>query len=1109
MKRNFYLILFLFFLGGYTANAQNLISNGSFESDFSGWNNLAGDGAQATFSLETADKVDGNKAMKVEVTTAGANPWSIQNISNAWSSETGKTYTLSFYAKAAANGTSLRVVQQTQTYAQQEFILTTSWQKYEWTFTAQEAGLQLRFNFLQAGTYYIDNINIPGLTPPAQLPNLITNGSFENNFTGWTNLVGSGANATFSLETTDTNDGSKAMKVEVIKPGSNSWDVQSIGSAWKSETGKQYTLTFYTKTATVGSSFKVIQQIGGSYAERIITPTSSWQKYEWIFTAGADGLQLKFHFPNAGIFFIDNINIPAPVVNLIPNGGFENDFTSWTHHANPGAATFSIETADKAEGNKAMKAEVITPGPNPWSVQSINSAWLSKTGQQYTLSFYAKAATAGSSFKVIQQKTTYAEQVINLTTSWQKYEWVFVAQEDGLELKFHFPTAGTFYIDNIYIPSTGSSAEPAPEPYTPTGPPIATGKPKFLGGVYSQSQVPNFNNYWSQVVPENAGKWGAVEATRDVMNWTELDASYKLAKDNGYPFRFHVLIWGNQQPAWIENLPPAEQLEEIKEWYAAIAQRYPDIDFIEVVNEPTHDPPLKLNANDQGSGNYIEALGGNGETGWDWVLNSFRLAKQYFPNTKLMLNDYSVENTVVGAQRYLHIVDLLKQENLIDIIGIQGHAFSTQGASTATLTSIMDMYAARNLPVMITELDIDGLTDQIQLNEYKRVFPIYWEHPSVMGITLWGYRPGHWRTNQGAYLAHANGAERTALKWLREYVQSGNNVNTPVITPNQVLQVSEAAINGAEVGTVKATDADANTTFNGWKIVGGTGASIFTINASTGTVKLSTNPGFDFEQNPASYTLVVTVHDGFTTSTPKTVTVKVGNANDNPPVITAAMSFSIDGGSCNVLGKATATDADDTNEPEFTTFQNWQITGGNGANIFAINGTTGQISIANPALLNFSNKTYNLLLTVSDGANSSTAAEVNITIADRLFVCHKGNVIQVSKHAVPALLSQGDCLGQCAGNTNNNARMASPAAAEPNQLRIYPNPAKGAVTIDLGVNEDHIQSVAVQDAAGRLVMQLQVSRAQTLVIPGNQLKPGIYLFRMQGDKVINRKVIIE
>ena len=44
----------------------------------------------------------------------------------------------------------------------------------------------------------------------------------------------------------------------------------------------------------------------------------------------------------------------------------------------------------------------------------------------------------------------------------------------------------------------------------------------------------------------------------------------------------------------------------------------PNIDQIEVVNEPLHDPPR----GPDGNGNYIEALGGNGvDRDWDWIIN--------------------------------------------------------------------------------------------------------------------------------------------------------------------------------------------------------------------------------------------------------------------------------------------------------------------------------------------------------------------------------------------------------------------------------------------------------------------------------------------------------
>ena len=358
----------------------------------------------------------------------------------------------------------------------------------------------------------------------------------------------------------------------------------------------------------------------------------------------------------------------------------------------------------------------------------------------------------------------------NLTQTFQ-----IGGRENGLDFdKFVFGLTGVYFtVSNLNNGQPGSTTPPPP-PYTPPGPPIATGKAKFLGSAYSNpNQKPNFTAYWNQVTPENAGKWGSAEPTRGVFNWAELDSAYKTAKDNGFPFKMHTLIWGSQQPLWLDNLSAADQLTAIKNWFSQVAQRYPAIDIIEVVNEPLHAPPNKGN----GGGNYINALGGNGTTGWDWILTSFRLARQYFPaSTKLWINDYSIVNSTASTAQYLQIINLLKAENLIDGIGEQAHAFTTFGTPASTITTNLNTLATAGLPLYATELDIDGPPaetsqgDLVQLNEYKRVFPLFWEHPAIKGVTVWGYRPGHWRTAQGAPLVYANGAEKAAMVWLRQYV---------------------------------------------------------------------------------------------------------------------------------------------------------------------------------------------------------------------------------------------------------------------------------------------------------------------------------------------------
>ncbi len=296
--------------------------------------------------------------------------------------------------------------------------------------------------------------------------------------------------------------------------------------------------------------------------------------------------------------------------------------------------------------------------------------------------------------------------------------------------------------------------------------PLADGQDKFLGCAWSPNQNVGFTTYWNQVTPENGGKWGFVEPIRDQMNWNEMTAAYNLAKNNGFLFKNHTMIWGNQAPSWIETLDDSTQLEELKEWFAATAAGFPDMEFIDVVNEPLHAPPSSI-----GKGNYSKALGGNGTTGWDWVIESFRLARQYFPDSKLLINEYGIINSQSETNRYINIIELLMADSLIDGIGIQCHAFNTAFATVATMKANLDLLAATGLPIYVSELDIDGPDDITQLKEYQRVFPVFWEHPAVAGVTLWGFRVNLWRHDQKAYLVNSTGSDRPAFTWLKAYVK--------------------------------------------------------------------------------------------------------------------------------------------------------------------------------------------------------------------------------------------------------------------------------------------------------------------------------------------------
>ncbi|HYQ04126.1 MAG TPA: endo-1,4-beta-xylanase [Polyangiaceae bacterium] len=276
--------------------------------------------------------------------------------------------------------------------------------------------------------------------------------------------------------------------------------------------------------------------------------------------------------------------------------------------------------------------------------------------------------------------------------------------------------------------------------------------------------------HFGQLTPGNAGKWGSVESVRGQMNWTDLDTAYQFAKANNVRFKFHTLVWGQQQPGWIASLSPEEQLAEIEQWMTAVAERYPDIDLIDVVNEPLHAPPA-----------YAAALGGAGVTGWDWVIKSFEMARAHFPKAELLLNDYSILTMASSTSDYLKIVNLLKDRGLIDGIGEQGH-FYERAPEVSVISSNLNSMTATGLPVYITELDLNFADDARQANRMKDLFSTFWSNPSVLGVTHWGHLQGNmWQSD--AYLIRTDGSSRPALTWIECYKSGGTNCTVPAIVP--------------------------------------------------------------------------------------------------------------------------------------------------------------------------------------------------------------------------------------------------------------------------------------------------------------------------------------
>jgi GH35 family endo-1,4-beta-xylanase len=276
--------------------------------------------------------------------------------------------------------------------------------------------------------------------------------------------------------------------------------------------------------------------------------------------------------------------------------------------------------------------------------------------------------------------------------------------------------------------------------------------PFFVGNITTNGAVrSDFLQYWDQITPENEGKWASVESTRDVYNWSGLDRAYNFAMANNIPFKQHTFIWGNQSPGWINTLSPAEQAAEIEEWIRDYCARYPNTAMIDVVNEatPGHAPAA-----------YAQSAFGN-----NWIIRSFQLARQYCPNAVLILNDYNVLSW--DTDRFIQMARPAVEAGVVDALGAQGHGL--EGQSLSSIQNKLNQVAALGLPIYISEYDVARTNDQEQLQIMQQQFPLFYNHPSVAGITLWGYVVGSTWVN-GSGLVHPNGTRRPAMNWLMNYL---------------------------------------------------------------------------------------------------------------------------------------------------------------------------------------------------------------------------------------------------------------------------------------------------------------------------------------------------
>ncbi len=214
------------------------------------------------------------------------------------------------------------------------------------------------------------------------------------------------------------------------------------------------------------------------------------------------------------------------------------------------------------------------------------------------------------------------------------------------------------------------------------------------------------------VVAENECKMGNIYRGPDQFDFTGPDRLLKFARENKQDMRWHTLVWHQQSPKWIFDdgnggKASKEQLEErLKHYIMTVGERYKnDICSVDVVNECISDKNFVLRDGADRS-QWFDILGP------DYVDKTFFWAKEAFPNSSLVINDYNLE--MFEGKRmgmYNFVKGMLERGVPVDTIGLQMH-INIQNPPVSEIEKTIELYASLGLNVIVTEMDISAYVDK-------------------------------------------------------------------------------------------------------------------------------------------------------------------------------------------------------------------------------------------------------------------------------------------------------------------------------------------------------------------------------------------------------------
>ncbi len=353
---------------------------------------------------------------------------------------------------------------------------------------------------------------------------------------------------------------------------------------------------------------------------------------------------------------------------------------------------------------------------------------------------------------------------------------------------------------------------------------------KFIGNAVDNYELadsaylPVIASEFGQLTPANAMKWDATEPSPGQFSYARGDEIVNLARQNGQTVRGHTLVWHNQTPNWVQNLPAAELRSALVNHITNVVGHYEGQLYAwDVVNEALNEDGTLRNSF------WLQKLGES------YIADAFRAARAADPDVKLYINDYNTDGTGAKSDGMYRLVQSLLADGVpIDGVGFQSHLAVQYGFPT-NMRQNLQRFADLGLDVAITELDVrmqlptSAAKLTTQANYFRDVTAACLAVARCVGVTMWGYTdkyswvPDTFPGEGAALVADENFQRKPAYTAMHDALAGGTDPDTtPPTTP----------------GTPTASAVTATTATLSWSAstdTGGSGLAGYTAYTSSGT----------------------------------------------------------------------------------------------------------------------------------------------------------------------------------------------------------------------------------------------------------------------------------